>query len=85
MNLGSGVETSIRDLVHLICRLTGYAGRVVWDTSRPNGQPRRCVDTTRAAKLIGFRAATPLEEGLTRTIAWYQAALQATGAERQRT
>ena len=74
VNLGSGIEISIRDLVGTICRLTGFSGDVIWDTSQPNGQPRRCLDTTRAEALFGFRARTPFEEGLRRTIEWYEAA-----------
>lgn len=73
VNLGSGYEISIRDLAELIQRLTGYQGRLVWDTSRPNGQPRRGLDTTRAEEYFGFKAATTFEEGLRRTIDWYRA------------
>ncbi len=72
-NLGSGQEISIRDLAHLIARLTGFEGEIVWDTSKPNGQPRRALDTHRAEEFFGFRARVPLEEGLKRTIAWYRA------------
>ncbi|MEI8189038.1 MAG: GDP-L-fucose synthase [candidate division NC10 bacterium] len=79
VNLGSGMEISIQELVRVICRLTGFNGEVVWDTSQPNGQPRRCLDTSRAEALFGFRARTPFEEGLRRTIAWYEAALQHAG------
>jgi GDP-L-fucose synthase len=71
VNLGSGVEIRIRDLVELIARLTGYPGQVAWDTSKPDGQPRRCVDTQRAEHFFGFRASTPLEHGLRTTIEWY--------------
>ncbi len=71
-NLGSGQEISIKDLAQTITRLTGYQGRLVWDASRPNGQPRRALDTNRAEKLFGFRAQMPLEEGLRRTIDWYK-------------
>ena len=70
-NLGSGQEISIRDLAQLIARLTGYKGEIVWDTSKPNGQPRRALDTSRAEEFFGFRAQMPLEEGLRRTIDWY--------------
>jgi GDP-L-fucose synthase len=70
-NLGSGQEISIRDLAQLIARLTGYQGEIVWDTSKPNGQPRRALDTSRAEAYFGFRAQMPLEEGLRRTIDWY--------------
>ncbi len=72
VNLGSGQEISIKELVDLICRLCGYTGRVVWDTSKPNGQPRRCLDTSRAEQYFGFRARTNFEDGLRRTIAWYR-------------
>ncbi len=71
-NLGSGQEISIKDLAHLMAHLTAYQGEIVWDTSKPNGQPRRCLDTHRAEQFFGFRAQTPLEEGLRRTIEWYQ-------------
>jgi GDP-L-fucose synthase len=72
VNLGSGMEISIRDLTELIARLTGFAGDIVWDTSKPNGQPRRCLDVSRAERLFGFRASTPFEEGLRRAIEWYR-------------
>jgi GDP-L-fucose synthase len=72
-NLGSGQEIRIKDLAELIARLTGFEGELVWDTSKPNGQPRRALDTQRAAEYFGFQAETPLEEGLRRTIAWYRA------------
>jgi GDP-L-fucose synthase len=71
VNLGSGCEISIKDLAELIGRLTGYTGRFVWDTSKPNGQPRRGLDTNRAEAYFGFRARTNFEEGLRRTIEWY--------------
>jgi GDP-L-fucose synthase len=72
VNLGTGFEISIRDLVELIAELTGFQGKIVWDTSKPNGQPRRCLDTNRAAELFGFRAQTSFREGLQRTIDWYR-------------
>jgi GDP-L-fucose synthase len=72
VNLGSGNEISIRDLLEMIVRLTGYRGRVVWDTSMPNGQPRRGLDTSRAERYFGFKAHMPFEEGLRRTIDWYR-------------
>jgi GDP-L-fucose synthase len=72
VNLGTGVETSIRDLAELIAELTGFEGDLRWDTSMPNGQPRRSLDATRARRLFGFEARTPLREGLERTIAWYR-------------
>jgi GDP-L-fucose synthase len=56
----------------MIAREVGYAGRIVWDTTRPNGQPRRCLDVSRAKALLGFEARTPFEDGLRRTIAWYR-------------
>jgi GDP-L-fucose synthase len=73
VNIGSGVEITIRDLCALIMELTGFRGRVLWDTSKPDGQPRRCLDTRRAEREFGFVAKTPLVEGLRRTIAWYRA------------
>ncbi|MET0555780.1 MAG: GDP-L-fucose synthase [Vicinamibacteria bacterium] len=72
VNLGAGFEISIKDLAELVARLTGFAGRLVWNTSQPDGQPRRCLDTTRAERYFGFRAETPFEEGLRRTIEWYR-------------
>jgi GDP-L-fucose synthase len=72
VNLGSGEEISIRDLTELVARLCGFEGEIVWDTTRPNGQPRRRLDTSRAEREFGFRAVTPLEEGLRKTIAWYE-------------
>jgi GDP-L-fucose synthase len=71
-NLGSGQEISIKDLANLIARLTGFNGEIVWDTSKPNGQPRRALDTSRAKEFFGFQANTSLEEGLRRTIEWYR-------------
>jgi GDP-L-fucose synthase len=75
VNLGAGFEISIADLAELIAKLTGFAGKVVWDASRPDGQPRRCLDVSRAAEKFGFRASTPFEEGLRKTIAWHEASL----------
>jgi len=72
VNIGSGSEISIRDLAGLIARLTGFNGRIVWDTSKPNGQPRRGLDTSRARELFGFTAGTSFEDGLRETIAWYR-------------
>ena len=74
VNLGSGREISIKDLALLIARLTGFEGRMVFDTSKPNGQPRRALDTTRAEKYFGFRAGTDFEQGLQKTIDWYREA-----------
>jgi GDP-L-fucose synthase len=73
VNIGAGFEISIRDLVALIVELTGFRGRIVWDTTRPDGQPRRMLDTTRAFNEFGFRARTDFRAGLTKTIAWYRA------------
>jgi len=73
VNLGTGAEISIRDLAELVADVTGFEGEIAWDTSRPNGQPRRCLDTTRAKELFGFEAKTPLREGIERTVAWYRA------------
>src|SRR2546428_107694 len=72
VNLGSGVEISIGDLVHVVAKLTGFKGEIVWDTTKPNGQPRRCVDTSRAERWFGFRARTSFEDGLRRTVEWYR-------------
>ena len=71
VNLGAGFEISIKDLVELIAKHTGFTGRIVWDTTKPNGQPRRCLDVSCAEREFGFRARMPFEEGLVRTIAWY--------------
>ncbi len=71
VNLGSGKEISIKDLAEMIARLTGFQGEIVWDTTKPNGQPRRSLDTSRAEKFFGFKAAVPFQEGLQHTIAWY--------------
>jgi GDP-L-fucose synthase len=73
VNLGSGSEISIRDLVDLVVRHTGFAGEVVYDPTKPDGQPRRCLDVTKAKQLLGFEAQMTLDEGLKRTIAWYAA------------
>ena len=72
VNLGSGREISIRDLAMLIARLTGFTGRIEWDTSKPNGQPRRCLDVTRSRERFGFVATTDFETGLSRTIEWHR-------------
>jgi len=73
VNLGSNFEISIKDLTELIARLTGFEGRVRWDASKPNGQPRRKLDTTRAKEYFGFSAKTNFEDGLRKTIDWYLA------------
>jgi GDP-L-fucose synthase len=72
VNLGSGYETSIKDLVEMIAHLTGFTGKLVWDKSKPNGQPRRGLDVSRAERLFGFHAGTLFEDGLRRTIEWYR-------------
>ena len=71
VNLGTGREIKIRDLVHLIARLTGFTGRILYDPTKPDGQPRRCLDTTRAREKFGFLASTSFEDGLKRTVDWY--------------
>jgi GDP-L-fucose synthase len=71
VNLGSGFEISLRDLVQLISRLTGFEGQIIWDSSKPDGQPRRKLDTARAEREFGFKAKVSFEEGLKRTIEWY--------------
>jgi GDP-L-fucose synthase len=76
VNVGSGQEIAIADLVKLIAARTGFRGEIHFDTSKPDGQPRRCLDVTRARELFGFEARTTLSEGLDRTIAWYEAARQ---------
>ena len=72
VNLGSGMEISIKDLAYLIARLTGYKGQLIWDATKPNGQPRRALDVSRAEQYFGFNARVPFEEGLRRTIEWYR-------------
>ena len=72
INLGSGREISIRDLVHLIARESDFTGEIIWDATKPDGQPRRVLDVSRAAELLGFRARTDFADGLRRTIEWYR-------------
>ena len=72
VNLGSGKEISIKALLNEICETTGYRGTVRWDVTKPDGQPRRCLDTSRAATEFGWRATTNLQDGLKKTIAWYE-------------
>ena len=72
VNLGAGFEIAMRDLASTIAKLCRYEGNIVWDTSRPNGQPRRMLDTSRAETEFGFKARTTFEEGLKKTIAWYR-------------
>jgi GDP-L-fucose synthase len=71
VNLGSGEEISIKDLVDLIVRITGFSGEIIWNSSMPDGQPRRCLDTERASS-FGFKAEVPFEEGLVETVSWYR-------------
>ena len=72
VNLGSGMEISVKNLSTQIAELCGYQGKLVWDSTKPDGQPRRCLDTQRARDLFGFQAETPFPEGLRKTIAWYE-------------
>ncbi|HMR67927.1 MAG TPA: GDP-L-fucose synthase [Anaerolineae bacterium] len=76
INLGSGMEITIKDLLNLIVELTGFEGEVVWDATKPDGQPRRSLDTSRAWQAFGFRAETDFRAGLQRTIEWYLAERQ---------
>jgi GDP-L-fucose synthase len=76
VNLGAGSEITIRELVDMIQELTGFTGEIEWDTSKPDGQPRRCLDPTRAESKFGFRAQVGLREGLTHTISFYEAAIR---------
>jgi GDP-L-fucose synthase len=73
VNIGTGIETRIRDLAEMIARLSEYEGEIVWDTSKPDGQPTRCLDVSRARELMEFQASVELEDGLARTIEWYRA------------
>jgi GDP-L-fucose synthase len=75
VNLGAGREIAIRDLVELIQKHTGYAGDIRWDTSKPDGQPRRCLAVSRAHEEFGFEARMPFDEGLRRTVEWYWSTL----------
>ena len=72
VNLGNGEEISIRELAEVIAAETGYDGEIVWDKTKPNGQPRRKLDTSRARERFGFEARTPFREGIRRTVAWYR-------------
>jgi len=72
INLGTGMEISIRELVILIARLCGFNGEVRWDSTKPDGQPRRCLDVQRAADRLGWRAKVGFEDGLRRTISWFE-------------
>ncbi len=77
VNLGTGVETTIRELAETIAEVTGFEGSITWDPSMPNGQPRRRLDASRARELFGFEARTPLREGLVRTVDWYRSTVLA--------
>jgi GDP-L-fucose synthase len=79
VNLGAAREISIKELAELIADITGYEGRITWDTEKPNGQPRRSVDGSRARELFGFEARTPLRDGIERTVAWYRSAIAGVG------
>ena len=72
INLGAGFEISIKDLAKLIADLTGFKGKFIWNRTKPDGQPRRCLDTSKALKEFGFKAKTDFKEGLKRTIQWYE-------------
>lgn len=80
VNLGSGFEISIKDLLGKIAEATGFEGKIVWDTSKPNGQPRRALDTSRAQDYFGFRATTDFDEGLRKTVDWYRETLASPAA-----
>jgi GDP-L-fucose synthase len=75
INIGAGFEISIKELVKLIGELTGFKGRIIWDKSKPDGQPRRMLDTTKAFTEFGFKAKTGFREGLKKTIEWYKNSL----------
>jgi GDP-L-fucose synthase len=83
VNIGAGFEISIKDLVYLIAEFTGFSGKITWDTSKPGGQPRRCLDVGRAEREFRFRAGTSFEEGLRRTIDWYRRRRQGLGEDRE--
>jgi GDP-L-fucose synthase len=80
VNIGTGRETSIRELAETIATAAGFQGDIVWDTSRPDGQPRRALDVSRAEREFGFRAEIPLEEGIRRTVRYYREHLAAAPA-----
>ena len=75
VNIGAGFEITIKDLVHLIVKLTGFKGKVIWDASKPDGQPRRMLDTSKANKEFNFKAKTGFEDGLNNTIGWYRSVI----------
>jgi len=72
VNIGAGFEIKIKDLVDLIADYTGFSGEILWDASKPDGQPRRCLDTSKAEKEFGFKAKMPFREGLKETVEWYR-------------
>ena len=72
VNIGNGREISIKELVHMIAELTGFKGKIAWDSSKPDGQPRRCLDVSKAKKEFGFAAKTDIRKGLENTIEWYK-------------
>jgi GDP-L-fucose synthase len=82
VNIGTGFEISIRDLTALVGECTGFTGRFVFDPTRPNGQPRRALDVTRARERFGFTATTDFRQGLRQTVAWYEAQRQPAGRVR---
>ena len=77
INLGSGREITIKDLTELIARLSKFSGNIIWDPTKPDGQPRRCLDVSRAQQEIGFTARTSLEDGLSETIEWFESHIDA--------
>ena len=80
INLGTGIETTISETAAIVAAATGFTGEIRWDSSMPNGQPRRSLDASKAAALFGFKARTPLEEGIRRTVAWYREQRQSVAA-----
>ena len=77
LNLGTGREITIKTLTELVAKTAGFTGNIVWDSSKPDGQPRRCLDVSRAKAMLGFTAKTTLEDGLAETIAWFESHLDA--------
>jgi GDP-L-fucose synthase len=82
VNLGTGVEISIKTLAELICELSGFSGKIIWDHSKPDGQPRRCLDTSRAEHEFGFKAKTSFRDGLKKTIDWYVSSRSLSGTNK---
>ena len=81
VNVGAGFEITIKNLAEKIKQLTGFKGKLIWDTSKPDGQPRRCLDTTKAKQLFGFEAQMPFDEGLRKTIEWWRQNKKKFGAD----